>query len=451
MNVNPHRKQQQAGRVIVQSQERPGPSGSGMFWLAAAVVREAMEALRFNKQRSLLTMISLGWGVACFVILYSYGDGFHVALRSAFQAVGQDLILMFEGSTSAQAGGERAGRRVRIELSDVDAIREAVPLVAAISPEILVGGATVTRGYRTQQLGVRAVWPAYGRVRNMTVSNGGRWLTAEDELQKQRVAVIGAKAAERLFGEMRAEGEDVMINGLRFTIVGVLKTKTQISNYNRPDNECLFIPYSTGSLLRDLRYPSFIVWTPVNPMFRAEAMKQVRETLARLHNYDARDERAIRMIAFNDFMKVIDTMSLALQILLGFIGTLTLAIGGVGLANIMLVSVTQRTREIGVLKALGATRRSILLQFLLEALTIVTLGGALGVLGGWLATSGISTLPLLGPLFKDSSGAGDIHLNISQFAVITSTLMLEVVGLVAGLLPAIKASRLDPMEALRYE
>jgi putative ABC transport system permease protein len=157
------------------------------------------------------------------------------------------------------------------------------------------------------------------------------------------------------------------------------------------------------------------------------------------------------MIAFNDFMTVIDKMSLALQILLAFVGTLTLAIGGVGLANIMLVSVTQRTKEIGILKAFGATRRSILFQFLLEALFIVSVGGALGVGGGWLATSGIDTLPLLGPLFKDNSGAGDIHLRLSQFAVLTSTLMLEVVGVIAGLLPAIKAARLDPMEALRYE
>ena len=414
------------------------------------VVREALAALRFNLQRSLLTMFSLAWGVACFVILYSYGDGFQNALQKAFRSVGHDLVLMFEGSTSAQAGGERAGRRVRLELSDVDAIRDSVPLVASISPEIMVGGATVVRGYRSQQLGVRAVWPAYGRVRNMSLLTG-RWIQPDDEQQKLRVAVLGGKSAERLFGEMRAEGEDITINGLRFTVIGVLRTKTQISNYSRPDNECVFIPYSTGSLLRDPRYPSFIVWSPVNPMFRVEAMRQVRETLARLHNFNPRDDRAVRMIAFSDFMKMIDSMSLALRVLLGFIGTLTLAIGGVGLANIMLVSVTQRTKEIGMLKSLGATRRSILCQFLLEALLIVTVGGAVGVLGGWAATAGISTLPLLGPLFKDTSGVGDIHLSISRFAVLTSTLILEVVGLVAGLLPAIKAARLDPIEALRYE
>ena len=416
----------------------------------ASIFHEAGQALRFNRQRSILTTISLAWGVACFVILYSYGDGFHLALRTAFRTIGQDLVLMFGGRTSSQAGGERAGRRIRLELADVDEIRTSIPLVAAISPEMMMGGMTVVREYRSQTAMVRAVRPAYGRVRNQSMETG-RWIEPEDENQKRRVAVLGAKVAEKLFGEVPPEGEEITINGLRFTVVGVLKTKTQIANYNTPDNDCAFIPFETGSLFRDLKYPDDIVWMPANPLFREQAVRQVTETLARLHNFSPNDDHAIRTYVFNQYMKLVDTMGIALRLLLGFVGTLTLAIGGVGLANIMLVSVTQRTREIGILKSIGATQRAILSQFLLEAVAIVTVGGVLGVVVGWAVTWFLGGLPLLGPLFHTTNGEGDVQLGISTFAVVTSTALLEAVGLIAGLLPAIKAARLDPIESLRYE
>jgi putative ABC transport system permease protein len=414
------------------------------------LLSEAAAALNFNRQRSLLTMASLAWGVACFVILYSYGEGFGVALRTSFQSVGSDLILMFGGQTSAQAGGERSGRKIRLELGDSDLIRQNAPLVGAVSAEMQMRDSTVVHGYRQQNIMVRAVEVPYSIVRNMSLSSC-RWITKEDYDTKERVAIIGAKASQKLFGDAPPEGEAITINGLPFRIIGLLKTKTQVANYNTPDNECLFIPLSTAASLKDIKYPTNIVFMPANPRFRKKAITDVRAILARAHNFSPSDERALQILVFNEFMKVIDVMSTALQVLLGLIGALTLAIGGIGLANIMLVSVTQRTREIGVLKSLGATRGAIRFQFLAEAMAIVTLGGLLGVLIGWGIVAGIQTLPLLGPIFKDDSGTGDIHLHISRFAVIASTTILEAIGLFAGLLPALKASRLDPIEALRYE
>ncbi len=386
------------------------------------------------------------------MILYSYGEGFGYALRTSFQAVGQDLVLVFGGQTSAQAGGERSGREIKLDLTDADLIRDNVPLVAAVSAELMLRDATVVHGYRQQNMSVRSVEVPYGKIRNMTMSSG-RWISAEDYQNKQRVAILGAKAAQKLFGEAPPDGEIVSINGLQFQIVGELLSKTQISNYNTPDNEWpYFIPLLvTAALLHDIKHPDDLVWMPANPLFRQQAVKDVRALLARVHNFSPTDERAAQMIVFNEFMRIIDTMSTALQVLLGLIGSLTLAIGGIGLANIMLVSVTQRTREIGVLKSLGATRGAIRFPFLAEAMAMVTAGGLIGVLIGWGVTAGIQTLPLLGPIFKDTTGTGDIHLHVTRFAVIASTTVLEAIGLFAGLLPALKASRLDPIEALRYE
>jgi putative ABC transport system permease protein len=418
---------------------------------AKSILNEAWGALNFNGMRSLLTVVSLAWGVACFVILYAYGEGFGNAVTTSFHAVGQDLILLTGGQTSTGAGGERSGRRIKLDLADAAFIRENVPTVGAVSAEMLVRAAAVVRGSRQQNITIRGVEVPYGIIRNMTLTSG-RWFSEEDSSHKRRVAVLGSKAAGKLFGEIPPEGEFVTINGLQFQVIGLLETKTQISNYNTPDNECIFIPLTTVSLLTDIKHPEDIVFMPVNPIFRQTAVRDVRTLLARTHNFSPNDERAVEVIVFNEFMKIIDTLSIALRLLLGLIGALTLAIGGVGLANIMLVSVTQRTREIGVLKSIGATRGAVLFQFLAEAMAIVTFGGLLGVLIGWGVTAGIQTLPLLSAIQKGTAGgSGDIHLHISRFAVLVSTGVLEVIGLFAGLLPALKASRLDPIEALRYE
>lgn len=413
------------------------------------IFSEALNALGHYRLRSALTMLSIVWGITSLMLLLSYGQGFDQALTKAFLQIGKDLVVIFPGQTSLQAGGERSGRRISLELDDVKAIQEGVPTVEAVSPEVRRYW-PVAYSDRTRSYGVSGVYASFARIRSAALADG-RYFSEDDVLHRRRVAVIGENVRHELFSGLPALGSEIKISGLRFTVVGVLEKKTQISNYSTPDDMTVFVPFTTLSGITDSRYLDDIVLLPASNLFRDRIVSDVRAALARGHNFNVNDTRAVEIIEWNKFLAIIANVSLGLKILLTIIGTLTLSIGAVGVVNIMLVSVAERTREIGVLKALGARRRHILLQVLFEGLVLTLTGGLLGFVLAALLIRLIGSLPFLGEIFEDTSGRGDIHLAVSISALLVSSTILTAVGLVAGMIPAVRAARLDPVRAMRAE
>lgn len=401
-----------------------------------------------NKLRSFLTMSGIAWGVASIVLIVAMGDGFKKGQRNNTRQLGENIVLLFPGRTEKQAGGQRAGRRIRLNYDDVRSIREECYLVKLATGELQTQTRAVSahNGGSFTVNGVEAIYP---QLRTIPIARG-RFFNEADEKQERRVVVLGDSVRKQLFGD-RTEvlGAELRLKGLPFRIIGLMPSKSQNSSYNGLDSEKIYIPYAT--MVRDMPPgdPNFkpgivnnLIYVPKSVTGWKAARQQVMQVIGRNHDFAPDDKGAVYVWDTVESAEMVDGIFVSMTAFLGIIALVTLTLGGVGVMNIMLVTVTERTHEIGMRKAVGATRRRILVDFLLEGMVLALASG----FGGFLGAYGLAGLVNLLPPTDFFSG-----LPVDGTTTLVAFAALALVTVASTMFPAWKAAALTPVEALRYE
>ncbi|MBI4877963.1 MAG: ABC transporter permease [Acidobacteria bacterium] len=402
-----------------------------------------------HKLRSFLTMFGIAWGVASLALMGALADGFRVGQRKNWEQIGNNLVALFPGKTSRQAGGQRAGRPVRLYEENLDAIRRQCPAVAVVAGEMKRYGTPVASDFNSGRYLAVGVGPEYLKLRNLPAGTG-RQIAAADVEEARRVCVLGHSVRKQLFGD-RGDilGQWVRINSYPYQVIGAMAEKDQNSSYDGWDNDKILVP--APCLKRDAP-PSAeahergrlgaILYQPVSVKRWEEARGQVRRVLGRIHEFDPEDPTALFVADYVELAELFDSVYDSTEIFLAAVALVTLSLGGLGVMNTMLTAVTERTNEIGLKKALGATSRRILLDFFLEGVALASVSGTAGLCFLAVLTTAVNSLPM--PAFF----AG---LPVDTRTALTAILALGAVTIVSAAPPAWRASRLTPVEALRFE
>ena len=410
------------------------------------LLQDTIATLWAHKRRTLLTMFGIAWGIIAITLMVAAGEGLGRGIERQQENFGKDVMIIFAGRTSMQAGGTRSGRVVHWMEDDYIEVTKEAPACKYVLPE-LGNNLKVHSAFNSGDLDTVGSLPPFTEIRSITVADG-RFYNYQDNEEGRRVAFLGSDAKKQLFAEREAQGQTVELNGIPYTVIGVMKTKDQNSSYDGVDIRKIFIPFN--SMARDFpnKPPAFehsidrLLAAPWSLETHPRCVKQIRRALGRLHNFDPRDEEAASIWDTVKAAQARRMIFVGMEVFIGAVGVATIFLGGLGVMNVMLVSVRERTREIGVRKALGATRESILKQFFLETVFVVVLSGGAGLIISYGICGLVNLLPKI-PFFDGLDASW-------KLAALTVSL-LGLIAVLSALYPANRAASVDPIEALRFE